>query len=34
MLRKKRLLGRHKKVVKWLFNYFKKNTEAATGGAL
>ena len=31
---KKQLLGRYKKVVKCLFNYFKKNTETATGGAL
>ena len=27
---KKKLLGRHNKVAKWLFNYFFKNTEAAT----
>ena len=32
---KKKLLGRYNKVAKWLFNYFfKKNTEAATGGVL
>ena len=31
---KKKLLVRHDKVAKWLFNYFKKNIEAATGGVL
>ena len=29
---KKKLLVRHKKIAKWLFNYFLKNTEAATRG--
>ena len=31
---KKRLLGRHNKVVKCLFNYFKKNREAAVQKAV
>ena len=31
---KKKLLVRHNKVTKWLFNYFLKNTEAATGRLL
>ena len=34
MCREKKLLVRHNKVAKYLFNYFfKKTTEAATGGA-
>ena len=31
---RKKILGCHIKVEKWLLNYFKKNTEAATGSAL
>ena len=32
---KKKLLGRHNKVLKWLFNYIKKkNTEGPTEGVL
>ena len=27
---KKKILRRHNKVAKWRFNYFNKNTEAAT----
>ena len=31
---KKKELRRHNKVAKWLFNYFYKNTEAATEAVL
>ena len=33
MCREEKLLVRHNMVAKQLFNYFKKNTEAATGCA-
>ena len=32
--KKNKILGRHSKGAKWLFNYFLKNTEAATAGVL
>ena len=31
---RKTILGRHKKIAKRLFNYFKKDTEAVIGGVI